>query len=267
MNDLLPILLPIVLVAARLSGVFVFAPILGSTTIPMKARVLLVLALTAATFPSVPPESMTIGELDVIGLALALSGEVMIGLLVGFLMMLPVLAVQTGAVMMGQQIGFGLANVFNPALESDSDTIGEMLLYLAIGAFVVMGGLEATLIATMNTFKHVAVGGFAVSMVPVDLTIGIISSGLELAIRVSAPLLAIIFFETIATGFITKSMPQMNINSIGFALKIILGLGAIIIGLGSIDQAIGDHIAEVGRAVLRWSALLGAPAGTPEGGA
>ena len=76
---------------------------------------------------------------------------------------------------------------------------------------------------------------------------------MELALRISAPVLAIILIETIATGFLMKTMPQMNIMSIGFAIKIVLGFAALIAAMGAIDATISGHVVEVGRALMSWS--------------
>jgi flagellar biosynthesis protein FliR len=52
-------------------------------------------------------------------------------------------------------------------------------------------------------------------------------------------------------------MPQLNILSIGFPIKVMMGLLAILFGLIAVHAAIGDHVAQAGRAILRWSGALG----------
>ncbi len=248
------------LLACRLSGVFLLAPLLASTMIPAPARVLLVAAFTAAVYPFAgmhPHEfAPALAGMDEVSVALALSGEVLLGFVIGFIMMLPIAAVQLGAVIMGQQMGFGLASVYNPALESESDLLGELLLYMALGSYILMGGVEASMLAVLRTLQSVPLGSVPLNIAPLDLIVGILSAGMELALRISAPLLAIIFFETVASGFIMKSLPQINIMSIGFAVKILLGLLAIIGGLAASDLAIGEHIGHVARMVTSWAGSL-----------
>jgi flagellar biosynthetic protein FliR len=200
--------------------------------------------------------AMAGANLDTVTLILALAGEVFLGFIIGFIMMLPIAAVQMGALIMGQQMGFGLASVYNPAIESDSDLLGELLIYIALGAYIVMGGVEASILAVLRTVDGVPLGTVPLNIAPLELIVGMLGAGLELALRISAPLLAIVFFETIASGFIMRTIPQINVMSIGFAVKIILGLIAVIGGLVATDIVVGEHIGHVARAVVNWSASL-----------
>lgn len=237
---------------------FWLAPLLASTLNPATARTLLVVSFTAAVYPLAAGHVAApfLADLNEVSLVFALLSEVLLGFVIGLLMMIPVAAVQLGAVIMGQQMGFGLASVYNPALETESDLLGELLLYLALGAYILMGGVEASILAVLRTLEGVPLGAAPLHSAPLDLVVGVLSSGMELALRISAPLLAIIFFETIASGFIMKSLPQINIMSIGFGLKIMLGLVAIIGGLSASDLAIGEHIASVARLVIHWASSL-----------
>lgn len=257
MDALLIHLGPALLVFLRLSGLFVFAPMLASTLVPMKTRVLLAVTLTVCVYPTIPVWQQAPVTLDVFTLGAAGFMEVLLGTVVGLLAMLPILSVQLAGVVMGQQMGIALAAVYNPALESESEPIGELLLYLALAVFIALGGLEMVVLATARTFEHVPLGGFESSWAPVGLVVGFIGAGFELALRITAPLMAILLAETVAAAFLAKTMPQLNILSIGFPIKVMMGLLAILIGLVAIHAAIGEHVAEAGRAILRWSGSLG----------
>lgn len=250
-------IVPFLLATFRLAGTFLIAPIVASAAIPMQARVLTVFALGIAVYPSLPAWQMSADPPDLLTLAWGVIGETLIGFCIGLMMMMPVAAVQLSGLLMGQQMGFGLASVYNPAIETETDLIGDLLGYLALGIFLSLGGLEGTFVAVAKTFQHVPLGGFAASLAPVELITSMLGSGFDLATRVSLPLMGIILIETVATGFLTKTLPQANIMSIGFAVKIFLGFAAIIAGLRASDTAIYDHVAEVMQTVLRWSEHLG----------
>lgn len=245
---------PFLMVAFRLSGVLMLAPILASVAIPGKVRVLLVAVLAVAVYPTLPPEQQRPMSTDLFSASAMACGEVLIGMFIGLLALLPVAAVQLGGMVMGLQMGFGLASVVNPALETESEPIGELLTHLAIFAFLLMGGLEGAFLAVCKTFAHIPLGGFDPATSPLALVTGVLSGGFELAIRVSLPLMGIIMMETVATAFLSKTLPTLNIMSIGFAVKIIIGLGALMLGLRAIDEAIGDHVTSTGRSTLHWAA-------------
>lgn len=252
---------PFLLVFLRLSGLFVFAPILASTAIPGKARVLLACSLTLALYPLLRADSLAgprvvaqLVDADVFTFVWVAVMEVALGTIIGFIAMLPVVAVQLAAVIMGQQMGMSLAAIYNPALETESDLLGELLMYLALGAFIMMGGLEALFTCLAASFHRAPLGGVQPSAMPLQLVVGAVSSGFELAIRLTTPLMALILIETVASAMVMKTMPQLNIMSLGFGLKIVLGLLALIVGLVAVEAAISDHIGDVLRALWAWAA-------------
>lgn len=244
---------PFLLVVCRLSGLFMIAPVLASASIPVKARALLVFVLALCMFGLVPRGAAEPLPQDVLTLCAAAVMEVFLGMVIGLLMLLPVAAVQLSGTIMGQQLGFGLGQVINPALESESDLLSETLMGIALAAFIVMGGLEALFVAVANTFAKVPLGTVSVGATPSDLVLGAFGSGLDLALRVCSPVLGILFIETIASAVVMKTMPQINILSIGFAIKIIIGLLALGLALASIDGAMHDSIASAARSLLHWS--------------
>ena len=64
---------------------------------------------------------------------------------------------------------------------------------MALGAFLALGGLEIVFASLMATFTLVPAGSFAFGEAPLDVLIGLLQSGFDLALRVSMPVLAIIW--------------------------------------------------------------------------
>ncbi len=254
---LLPFIGSFVAVLARIGGLFVFAPILGSNVIPVQAKIMLVLALALAVHATLPEGMLRLeapGNLFELGAVIF--GEALIGVSIGLLAIIPIVSVQLGGLLIGQQIGMGLADIYNPAVDSESTIFGQMLLYMAMTAFLAIGGLEQMLIAVTSTFDRVPPGGIGFSHAPLELLVGLLGSGFELALRVSAPVMCIIFLETIAMGFIMKTMPQLNILSVGFAIKIVAGLFALVIGLAAMQHTLGLEVEETLAAIRDWAGGL-----------
>ncbi|HZW06302.1 MAG TPA: flagellar biosynthetic protein FliR [Phycisphaerales bacterium] len=254
MELLLAQLVPLVLVAFRLSGLFVFAPMISGITIPIKVKVLLCLIMGVGLFGLVRPAAQPVPP-DFFSFAAMAVGEVIIGSVIGLLALIPVVAVQLGGVIMGQQMGLSLATVFDPSTESDSEVMAQMLLYVALLVFVLFGGLDTLFLAVAKSFANAPLGGFAWgdhAGSALKMIVGMIGSGMELALRVSTPVLGIIFVETIASGMVMKTMPQMNIMSIGFGLKVLLGIGAVILSFYAISDAVSEHVMQGGRLLFAW---------------
>lgn len=249
-----------VLVISRLSGLFVFGPYLSGLAVPMRIKAMLVLTTAAAVYPVVPlplPVAPGLERLDVLKLLPLIAGELLIGMVVGFLASLPLMALESAGVIIGQQMGFGLAKVYNPDINIEADIIGQMLFYLGAGAFLAMGGLEGMFLAIVRTFEAVPAGAMDASLTPLDLMVRTLTAGLELSMRVAAPVIGIISLVMIVLGAVGKTMPQINIMSVGFSFKIMAGLGVLAFSVTAISGAAGDDIALVMRDVLRWAESLG----------
>ncbi len=246
--------MPFGLVVARLAGLFVAAPLLSSIGVPMKAKALLVLALSAAIYPVLPASTQTLGDLTLMDLLPMVIGETMIGGAMGALAAVPVVIMDSAGVIGGQMMGMGLARVYNPEMDGDADVLGQMLFLLAGGAFVAMGGIEQLFLALTGTFEHVAPGGMSISRAPLAALVAVLGSGCELAIRVSMPIMGAVMLLVVVFGAIGKTMPQINIMSVGFTAKVLAGLSMMTLGTAAAGSAIGDGIHEAVGDVCRWAA-------------
>ena len=225
---LIPHMAPFLMVAFRLGGLFMFAPMFGSSVLPMRVKVLLALALAVCVYPGIPAQSGP--PMTLITLPIVLGSEMLIGIAIGYAASLPLLAMQIGGQMMGHQLGLGLAHVFNPEFNEQVEVLSQFLFLVALAAFLLLNGHHALLHALASSFHAVPLGGYAPDGGLVALTVGMLSASFELGVRVAAPLLCLIFLETIAMGFVARTVPQLNILSLGFPLRITLGL-FLLIGL------------------------------------
>jgi flagellar biosynthetic protein FliR len=242
-------LVPATLVVARVGGVAIHGPILSSPAIPLRIKGLLVAALGLAVYPSVASTATMPHEIS-LGAALPLLViEIGIGAFIGFMASLPLLAAQFGGLAMGQQIGLGFARFYNPAIGEESDALEQILFFLTLATFLSLGGLESMFSAVVGSFATIPAGAVPAMLAgeggssPIAVFTGGMSAAFELGLRVAAPLLAIVCLETVVMGYLSKSVPALNVMSIGFPLRIVVGLGVIVASLAAIDEALVDGTA------------------------
>lgn len=249
-------LVPFMLVAFRLAGLFLATPMLSSTMVPHRLKPFLVLALAAAVYPLTPawavPDSLT-----VVSLIPMIVGETLIGFVIGLLASLPLIAAETCGIIVGQQMGFGLAKVYSPEYDAETDVLGQALFFVVFAAFLAMGGLESIFRALVSTFERVGPGGIGIAQAPVQTLVGIGTSGLELAMRMSLPVVAAILLLVVVFAVISKTMPAINIMSVGFTVKVLAGLTVLALALPSIARVASEETGEVLRAVDGWAQSIG----------
>jgi len=256
---LLSQVVPFLLVAFRLAGVFLLAPVLSGSMLPNRYKAILVMLLAAAVYPLVSKSLVGPVVLDVFSLVPMILSEALIGFAIGAIASIPLLALEMSGVIASQQMGLGLARVYNPEADIDADVLGQMLYTIAAGAFITCGGVETLMGCVLDSFTTVPLGGFGVASMPLEQFVGALSTGFELALRVTTPVSGAVLLLVIILGVIGKTMPQINIMTIGFTLKILAGLGALMFAMAAVSSATGDEMGNILGEVKAWiHGLMGA---------
>jgi len=214
------------LVLFRIGGLMLTAPIFSSSIFPTQVRILLALAIAAAVFPLVAIDAAV-----PVTMASALSGlvgELAVGLLIGFGLTLMFMSVQLAAEFMSHQCGMSMGSVYNPMLET-SETVFSQLYYMtAVIGFFAVGGHRALLRAVVDSFSTLPPLGFKFTNGMMDLILSLTQIAFELAIRISGPTIIAMMMSLLILGFLSRTMPQLNILNVGFPLK--LGIALIVMG-------------------------------------
>ena len=79
-----------------------------------------------------------------------------------------------------------------------------------------------------------------------------------MALRISAPAVALVFLVMVAMGFVMKTMPQINVMSVGFAIKILVGILATAMATQVIANVASDETLRVLDVLASWARGLGA---------
>ena len=234
------------LVLFRLTGIFFFSPVFGSRTVLAPVKVFLALGLSFCIYPILlTPGSKSaalIGPVIDSGLGLWLlvgtvAVELLIGIVIGFGASLPLIGVQVGGRMVDQQLGMGLAGVYNPDFNEQTGIVSQLYFMMALAIFVILGGHRVIVATLVGSFSRIPLGGLAVDGRLLDLVAAMMATVFDLAIRVSGPLLCLVLLQTVAMGFIARTVPQMNILSIGFPLRIVVGI-LLLIGAVGIEGSV-----------------------------
>jgi flagellar biosynthetic protein FliR len=244
---------PFLLVVFRLTGLYVFSPILGSAIVPPFVKAHLAIALAIVIYPACPAAQVTGIPLDVFMLAPLLAMETLIGYLIGWIASFPIVSVQMSGVLMGRQMGLGLAQFFDPNTNSNSNVVAQVLFYIAMAAFIFSGGLEAMVAALLVTFETTPPGGFRVEMPLIVMVKGLLLDSYMLAVRVAAPVYGVIFLQTLAVGFLSKTSPQLNIISFGFPMRVISGMIGFIASLGVMYVVLSEEMGRNLELLGRWA--------------
>ncbi len=211
------------LVLARVGGLIVSAPILGSGNFPVMGKVGLIGLTAILLTPTLPALAQPLPA-DAVQFALVGAEEVLIGLAMGFVMTLVFGAIQVAGQVMDLQTGFGMMNIFNPAMETQFPVFGFFLFILAVMCLLVTGGHRTMLLALASTYEHVPVGGFVARPA---LAFEVARWGRALfadGIMIAAPVAAAMLLAYVIMGLLGRVVPQIQLFVVGFPVTIATSL-------------------------------------------
>lgn len=228
------------LVVIRVSGMVMLAPVLGMTSIPVQIKAMVVLVLSMILFPLVGPVASPPSSLA--GLIVAAGMELLIGISMGFILMILFSGIELGANLISQQMGLTMAQLIDPMTEISTDVLGQLYMLMASLIYIMMNGHLILIQSLVRTFQTVPLMGASVGRGVLDAMLDILTTSFTLGIRVAGPALAAIFLATLAMGFISRTMPQLNILAAGFSIRIMLAMFLMIASLGSLCILCQDHL-------------------------
>jgi flagellar biosynthetic protein FliR len=212
------------LVASRVTGIFLTAPLLSNKAVPPRVKISLILLTTLILFPLVDNAQVAVRPDSDLHIMAMIVTEIMIGLSMGFVAYLVFAAVQSAGELMGMQLGFGIATIFDPANEGAAGIL--TVLYVSFGAllFLHLNGHHLVLAGLSRSFEVVPVGE-GVSLAASPGIISFMARTFVVAIQIAIPLLVVSTVLNVCFGFITKLSPQMNIYfNVAFIITPVIGI-------------------------------------------
>ncbi len=228
------------LVLFRISGLMLAAPLFSSPVLPMQFKVLLSVGISLAVFPMMLAHvtlPVTLGS--AVG---GLLGELAIGLLIGLGISLLFVGVQIAGQLISQQAGLALGDIFNPMLESQVTAVSEVYFYVAMMMFLAVGGDHALIRALLDSFATIPPLGLQATSGLANLLIDLLMIAFTIALRVGGPTILALLLAFLTLGFVSRTVPQLNLLSIGFPIKLALALALMAMTMMSLEPVLLDGL-------------------------
>ena len=234
----------------RMLGFFTVLPILSSGNLPMMARIFLSLGIAVLAFIG---NVVTLPAYDptIVGFAVLLASEFLIGLLIGLAVMIIFSVFQFAGQLIDFQMGFGMPNVMDPFTMTQIPVTGNFYFMVMSAMFVMTGALSHVIHLMLGSFDSIALGqAFIFGNENLALTyVGIIIYYFILGFRIALPAIGTIMIINIVLGILVKSVPQMNVFVIGMPIKVLFGLILIFLTMPFLITVFDDLLELINEAV------------------
>ncbi len=220
-----------VLIAVRITGIFVTAPIFARNNFPALMKIGLSVTLAFILMP-ILGVSNPIEINGFIQLAFYVMIEFIIGILIGFIAFMYFSALYLAGTIIDTQMGFGMVNVFDPQTNTQIPVMGNFYSNLLSLLFIVLNGHHLLIRALTDSFQILPLGStFTLGADGVSKMTAIMVEFFVLAVKFSAPVLLTILLANVLLGILARTMPQMNVFIVGLPLKIFIGMLTVIVSL------------------------------------
>jgi flagellar biosynthetic protein FliR len=247
MDEWIIILLPFLLLVARVLSFFIVLPLFGWDMVPMPIRLAIGLLMTIFLGYIIPTPRLDVAELNWLGATLLLSQEVLCGLGLGLVARLIFSAVQQGVLMGTQQMGFADAGIIDPSTGESARPIAMLFQMVFVVLFLSIDGHHLFLATIFHSYEAFPIAG---PPNPAALAEGVIGAGsmmLIFALKMAAPLLAGFLLLAVVLGVIARVMPEMNILLASLPLRVAVGLFLSMMLMGTINTMVYELTDWLGR--------------------
>lgn len=238
---------------ARILAFVAAAPLWSTTSIPLRTRLMLGLAITLAIAPALPamPE---VQPATLAGLWI-LFQQMLIGIGMGFAARIVFAAFDMAGEFMGFQMGLGFATFYDPLRGSQTPVVAEFVGLIALLLFLSMNGHLLYFATLAQSFAAIPISPTPLAASSwlnlAELGGKIFSAGLLL----SLPVVVALMITNIALAVLTRAAPQLNIFALGFPLTLIGGFFALAISLNYMAAPI-QAIFEIGLGAMLGFAVV-----------
>ncbi|MDR3012487.1 MAG: flagellar type III secretion system protein FliR [Chitinispirillales bacterium] len=223
-----------ILMFVRVVTMLALLPIFGANYIPAQIKAAFALLLTSVLFSvqlatGLPefPGTFSLGLF-----ALLTIKEVLVGLALGFASTFLFAAVQFAGRLVDTEMGFGFVEVVDPNTEETITVLGQFQIILFTMMFLLINGHYFLLVTVQRSFEIIPLFTVAFPAGPMTDHITVMTANVFiLGLKLGAPVFVTLLLTQLALGIVARTVPQMNIFFVGLPLKIMVGIGTMIIVL------------------------------------
>lgn len=209
------------LAVVRVSAMLFVFPIFSASQIPVLVRIGLAFLIS---FVITHGMAVMTPLPDIGALIAAVSAQVVLGVIVGFVAYLVFMGIQFAGEIVDIQIGFAVANIINPATQQQVTVIGEFQLTLATLLFLVTDSHLMMLQGIGGSFRLVPLPYITLNPAAASDVMHFLAQAFLIVLQIAAPPAIALFLVNLALGLMARVAPQMNVFVVGFPLQIGVGL-------------------------------------------
>lgn len=219
----------------RMLAMFSIVPMFNRQALPGLLRVGAAFAFAMFIVPSLVEPSLTISMHGTRLLAVVLK-EAAIGFFLGFLIALPLWAMDIMGAYIDNQRGASIAATINPLTGHDTSPLGELFSQAALVYLLMTGGMLMVLELVYASYEawpvYQMLPRFSDQMPTVLL--GLMDKLMWLAVLLSAPVIFSMFLAEVGLGIVSRFVPQLQVFFLAMPVKSAIAIFVFSVYVGTL---------------------------------
>lgn len=229
----------LMLVSLRIFGVFLAMPLFAFRAFPMRLRLMVTLLIAVSILPGLIPQVKAFGLEAPTFMSAAI--ELCIGVFIGFLIRLGLMAVEVAAEVLSIQTGLSFATSYVRDPNIASGLMGEFLGLTAIALMFMLNVHLLLLDVVIESFKTLPFGQWP-SEWTLQAVVGMVSRAFQLGLVLSMPSIVVYLLFYVIQAILARTSPQFNLFSVGFAITVPLAFLVLMIVLPDLPKFVSRSL-------------------------
>ncbi len=213
---------------ARVIALVAAIPVFAGNQVSGQIKVGLSVATAMLLFPMMAPYTPKVA-FNLTEFGLLIVNEVLLGAMIGLVAQLVFTAVSFGGTVIGYQMGFAAANIFDPQTTQQLSLMSQFINVLALLAFLALDIHHFFFRIIVESYILLPPGYLDFSRGAVQELMRMGSHMFALGVKFSAPVLALLLIANLVLGILARVFPQLNVFMLSFPINI--GVAFLVIGL------------------------------------
>ncbi|MBX3510546.1 MAG: flagellar biosynthetic protein FliR [Hyphomonadaceae bacterium] len=222
----------VALMFARIGAILMLLPGFGEPAIPARIRLSFALALAIMLAPAlaqtVPQPAAT-----ALGMAGQVTGEIIIGVLIGGAARILVSALATAGQIAGVEIGIAFAQTADPTMTQSGQLLSVFLGVMGMALIFATGLDHMFLRGVAGSYQVIALGTPPPTGDAAQMALEATAAAFRVGFQIAMPLLAAGLLFRAGMGVLSRLIPQIQVFFVVLPLQILGGLVVLAIGLSA----------------------------------
>lgn len=244
----------VVFLMTRIGAALFAAPFFGATSVPVTARVCMAWALAIFVAAWLPAVTAPAALFSAAGL-LAVAGEVVVGLALGFVLQIAFAAPVMAAELIGGGMGMSMAVSSDPNGGGQTTAFGQYFTIVLILIFLAVGAHLKWIALLVESYRSFPPGQTWLGPDRFELIASFAGAMFETAVRIALPVTLVLLLVQVLTGVLSRSAPSLNLFALGLPAGVLAGIAALIVAApllyDQFDGLVGLSLDQAGSVIAR----------------